>query len=202
LRGRERGSPDTTEGGATTTAGSESTAAAADPTTTLVDATTTPATGEQDREVDPLSVMSQECIDPFVEYVQAFEPVIDGANPRFLTDAEMEALVAELDPIQVEYDAAVADSDCPDSDLRADRDLLTVMLHLTRTEAPRALAMMEWVAELQARVTSVESPHQLQMTDIIEMQNLFVSLRESCPDRLTEYFQSPEYQEWAGVDEG
>ncbi|HVR32757.1 MAG TPA: hypothetical protein VMS74_08605 [Acidimicrobiia bacterium] len=222
--GSGEGSPDTTEGAATTTAGSEGTAAARGSTTTLVDATTTSAAEEQDGDVDPLSVMSQECIDLFVEYAQALEPVIDGANPRFLTDGEMEALTAELDPIQEEYDAAVAESDCPNTDIRTDRDLLTVMLHLTRTEAPGALPMMEWVAdladyyddlpdistgdcdvdlaELQATVSSVESPHQLQMTDLIDMENLFASLRESCPDRVADYFQSPEYQEWAGVDGG
>lgn len=200
----------------TTTTAAEST------TVPIAPATSTTMADEPGSEVDPLSVMSQECIDLFVEYAQALEPVIDGANPDFLSDEELEALTSELDPIQIEYDAAVAASDCPDTDIRTDRDLMTVMLDLTRSEAPGALSMMEWVAdlggyyddfpdvstgdcetdlaELQAKVRSTDTPNDLSRLDIIDMQNLVSSLHETCSDQVLEYFQSPEYRAWAGVE--
>lgn len=222
--GSDEGSSSETTETTATTAESEPATTVAEPaaTTTTSAATTTTADDAPASDIDPLSVMPQECIDILVEYVQALEPHLGGMNPNFLTQAEIEAISAEIDPIQADYDEAVAAADCPQTDLRADRDLLTVMLDITATEAPGALRMMEWVADLagyyddvpdistgdcdtdmaafQEAISSASGgPHELSMRQFIDLQNLARSLRETCENRLIEYTESAEYQEWAAL---
>ena len=221
--GSEEGSSsETTEGTTATTAEPEPATTVAQPaaTTTTAAPATTMADEEPASDIDPLSVMSQECIDILVEYVQALEPHLGGVNPRFLQQAEMEAIATEIDPIQAEYDEAVAGANCPQTDLRADRDLLTVMLDITAAEAPGALPMMGWVADLAGYyedapdistgdcdadlailqgivAEATEGPRYLTMGEFVDLENLADSLQEICPDILTDYTESPEYTEWA-----
>lgn len=195
-------------------------------TTTSTSATTTTVADEEPTsQIDPLTLMSQECIDLFIEYIQALEPHLGGLNPRFLTQEELEAMTTVIDPIQAEYDAEVASSDCPQTDLRSDRDLITVMLDITEAEAPGALPMMGWVADLAdyyddvpdisvgncdadlAKVQEIvaeypEGARYLTMGDFVDLRNLGNSLRQTCEDRMLEYFNSAEYEEWASLESG
>lgn len=191
-------------------------------TTTTSETTNTMAEEEATSDIDPLSVMPQECLDVFIEYVQALEPQLNGLNPNFLSQEEIEAISTEIDPIQAEYDEQVASSNCPQTDLRADRDLITVMLDVTAAEAPGALPMMGWVADLagyyddapdistgdcDADLATVEEmvaaetdgPRFLSMGESIDLENLANSLEQICPDRYEEYFSSDEWAAWAAL---
>lgn len=189
-------------------------------TTTAAAPTTTARTEQPTSQIDPLTLMSQECIDLFVEYIQSLEPHLGGLNPRFLTQEELEAMTAVIDPIQADYDAQVASSDCPQTDLRSDRDLISVMLDITAAEAPGALPMMGWVADLAGYYDEVpdistgacdadlatlqeiiadypDGPRYLTMGDFVDLENLANSLEQICADRLNEYLNSADYQDWA-----
>lgn len=220
--------------GSTSTSGqSETTATVSEPAattapeseTTTTSSPTTTTTEEPSAQIDPLTVMSQECIDLLVDYIQALEPHLGGLNPSFLTQEELEAMTTVIDPIQADYDAQVASSDCPQTDLRSDRDLITVMLEITEAEAPGALPMMGWVADLagyydeapdissgncdtdlasmqQIVADYPEGARYLPMGDFVDLRNLADSLRQACEDRLLEYFNSAEYEEWASLGTG
>ncbi len=114
---------------------------AGETTTTPTTVATTTDSGEQ---VSSLADMPQECLDAFRAFLQELEPLVEGRDFNQMTQADMEAFLAEIEPISAPLEEQTAD--CPDVDLSAEESL-AAMREFAETEAPGTVAYFAWLEE-------------------------------------------------------
>ena len=112
-----------------------------DTTTTPAAVSTTEGSGEQ---VSSLADMPEECLDAFRTFLQELEPLVEGRDFNQMTQADMEAFLAEIEPISAPLEEQTAD--CPDVDLSAEESL-AAMREFAEAEAPGTVAYFIWLEE-------------------------------------------------------
>lgn len=122
---------------------------AAATTTTAPDDATTTTVDESTNETVDLSDMPQECIDAFVAYLQAIEPVVQGFDFATATMDDMEAMGTELETATAAQTAEMESLNCPDVDA-SDEEVFAAMIDIAQREAPGTVAYFEWIQSFAA----------------------------------------------------
>ncbi len=200
------------DAGSTTTTGSdEATTSTADSTSTTEDETT--------NETVDLSDMPQECIDAFVSFLVAIEPVVDGFDFENATMDDMESIGTELEAATAAPTAQMESLNCPDVDA-TDEEVFSAMIDIAEREAPGTVAYFRWIESLaasagegsgivssgdcetdieamEAVVAEKESMGNLTMAELTELGQLMTAITTECsPERFEEFFSSPEIEEF------
>lgn len=185
------------------------------------DTTTTTTTAGTEEETTnatvDLSDMPQECIDAFVSYLVAIEPVVDGFDFENATMDDMESIGTELEAATVAQTAEMESLNCPDVDA-TDEEVFSAMIDIAEREAPGTVAYFEWIQSLaatagegggiassgdcetdietmEAVVAEKESMGNLTMTELTEFGQLMTAITTECsPARFEEFLSQPEIE--------
>lgn len=129
------------DAGTTTTAGSE--------TTTTGNAQTT-TTREGGGGSIGLNDIPQECIDIFVEYLQAIEPAVEAIDWDNATNADLTGLSDAIDPDSSTYDQDLTEAGCDDLDVEldaSDEETFQFIIDLAQDNAPGVVPYFEWIRD-------------------------------------------------------
>jgi hypothetical protein len=201
-------------GTATTTTGSDD----PDPTTE-----TTEAESEGEGETVDLSDMPQECIDAFVTFLQAIEPVVEGFDFETATLEDMGTIATEIEAVTEAPTAAMENLDCPDVD-STDEEAFAAMIEIAENEAPGTVGYFRWIEDfassdfgggtgggvtgsgdcetdieaLEAFIEENETMGALTVTELGEYGGLVTAITNECSlERTSEFFAQPEIQAFA-----
>lgn len=186
---------------------------------TTTTASTSTTEDEGTNETVDLSDMPQECIDAFVHFLQAIEPVVEGFDFETATIDDMEAMGAELETATAAPTAEMESLDCPDVDA-TDEEAFAAMIDIAEREAPGTVGYFRWIesfagtsgdgsgittsgdcetdiAALEAFVAEKESMGNLTMTELTQFSTLVTAITTECtPERTQEVFSEPAVEEF------
>ncbi|HEX6286289.1 MAG TPA: hypothetical protein VFZ80_02300 [Acidimicrobiia bacterium] len=95
----------------------------------------------------------QECVEAFVGYLRAIEPVVEEVDWANASLADFEDIGASLESITEEYEAEIADSNCEDLDVDASgEESFQYMIDLASREAPGTVPYFEMIRDFAAGV--------------------------------------------------
>lgn len=198
------------------------TTAEPDDTTTTTTAPVEEEGGEDGSgETVDFADMPQECIDAFVDFLQAIEPVVEGFDFETATIEDMEAMGTELESVTQGPTAEMESLDCPDPS-GTDEENFAAMIDIAEREAPGTVAYFEWIEELagsfgggegtstgssgdcetdiaamEAIIAEHDTMADLTFDDISEFGALMTSITSACSsDRAQEFLSQPEVQEF------
>ena len=180
--------------------------------------TTTASTDEETTNgtVD-LSDMPQECIDAFVAFLVAIEPVVEDFDFANATMDDMEAIGTELEAATAAPTAEMESLNCPDVDA-SDEEAFAAMIDIAEREAPGTVAYFQWIESIgasagdgsgiassgdcetdieamEAVVAEKESMGNLTMTELTEVGQLITAITTECTlERTEEFFSQPEIE--------
>lgn len=210
-------------GGADATSGTIEEGDGATSTSAVVATTEAPPSTEEPDdggETVGLGDIPQECLDAFVVYLQAIEPVVEEVDWANATMADLEALGTSLEPATEEFEAATVDSQCDEIDVDAtDEESFEFMIDLARDNAPGTVAYMEMIrdfasdfgestidisgdcdtdiAALQAIVDEGGSMQDMTVTEITDVGGLVTSISTNCsPERSSEFFSKQDVSDF------
>jgi hypothetical protein len=205
------------DGADTTTADTQEPSSTSPDTTATTNAPATTAAATTTVEADEdssaaLDVMSAECVEGFIDYLHALEPIVEGFDFIRASDAEFEALAAEVQPIEDEYQPKADELGCPDVDTRDHPELMAAMIQLAEDEAPGAAPMFQWIAMLggyykvatgdcatdlaafEAYIDENVVFSNLTFAEYAEFRDLSVSLLNFCRDQFDELAATDKYK--------
>ena len=164
--------------------------------------------------------MPQECIDAFVEFLQAIEPTVEGFDFENATIEDMETMGAELESVTAGPAAEMESLDCPDPS-GTDEENFAAMIDIAEREAPGTVAYFEWIEELagsfgggggttgssgdcetdiaamEAIIAEHDTMADLTFDDISEFGALMTTITSDCStERAQEFLSQPEVQEF------
>ncbi len=196
---------------------------AADSTTSEApaDTTTTTATveeGGEDGGTDntvSIADMPQECIDAFVEFLQAIEPIVEDFDFDNASMDEFEAMGTELEAAGATQTAEMESLNCPDAS-GTDEEAFAAMIDIAEREAPGAVPYFRWIEDfagsvgggvsssgdcetdigaLEAVIADNETMGDLTMTEVAEVGTLMTAITTECSaERVEEFFAQPEVE--------
>jgi hypothetical protein len=197
------------------------TAAETDETTT----TTAPVEEEGGEEGSGETVdfadMPQECIDAFVNFLQAIEPVVEGFDFENATLEDMETIGTELEAVTAGPTAEMDNLDCPDPS-GTDEEAFAAMIEIAENEAPGTVAYFEWIQDfagdfgdgegttggssgdcetdietMEAIIAENDGMGDMTLAEVTEFGSLMTGITTECsPDRAQEFLSQPEVQEF------
>jgi hypothetical protein len=202
------------------TAASTTTAGADEPTTTATTAATTTTTTEEEtsNETVDLADMPQECIDAFVQFLQAIEPVVQDFDFQTATLDDMEAIGTELEAVSDEQMAEMESLNCPDVSA-TDEESFAAMIDIAEREAPGTVPYFRWIEEisasfggeggtgdcetdieaLEAVIADNDTMGDLTFGEVQQVGALMTSITTACsPERAAEFLAQPEVEEFLG----
>ena len=197
---------------------STTTEAPADTTTT----TTTAAVeeGEEDGDTDntvSIADMPQECIDAFVEFLQAIEPIVEGFDFDNASMDQFETMGTELEAAGATQAAEMESLNCPDAS-GTDEEAFAAMIEIAEREAPGAVPYFRWIEDfagsvgesgvgsssgdcetdigaLEAVIADNETMGDLTMSEVAEVGTLMTAITTECSaERVEEFFAQPEVE--------
>jgi len=164
--------------------------------------------------------MPQECIDAFVEFLQAIEPTVEGFDFENATIEDMETMGTELEAVTEGPAAEMESLDCPDPS-GTDEETFAAMIDIAEREAPGTVAYFEWIEELagsfgggdgttgssgdcetdiaamEAMIAEHDTMADLTFDDISEFGALMTTITSACStERAQEFLSQPEVQEF------
>ena len=207
-------------GGTAATTTSEAVAEAtttAAPTTAEATATTEgdSTTEETTNETVDLADMPQECIDAFVGFLQAIEPVVADFDFESASLDDMEAMGTELETVSEAQTAEMESLNCPDV-AGSDEDSFAAMIEIAEREAPGTVPYFRWIesfsdslgggggttgsgdcetdiAALEGVIAEKETMGDLTMGELTEVGALMTAITTECSaTRVEEFFAQPE----------
>ena len=201
---------------------------AADSTTTEAPAeTTTTAAAEEGGEDtgtnDTVAIadMPQECIDAFVEFLRAIEPIVEGFDFDNASMDEFETMGTELEAAGATQSAEMESLNCPDAS-GTDEEAFAAMIDIAEREAPGAVPYFRWIEDfagslgegggvassgdcetdigaLEAVIADNETMGDLTMTEVAEVGTLMTAITTECSaERVEEFFAQPEVETFLG----
>jgi hypothetical protein len=192
------------------------TEAEADDTTT----TTAPIDEENGETVD-FADMPQECIDAFVNFLQAIEPVVEGFDFENATIEDMETIGTELEAATEAPTAEMDSLDCPDPS-GTDEEAFAAMIDIAEREAPGTVAYFEWIQDftgdfedgegttggasgdcetdietMEALIAESDGMGDMTLAEVTAFGSLMTAITTECSaDRAQEFLSQPEVQEF------
>ena len=201
---------------------------AADSTTTGASAETTAAPtttgavaeeGGEDTGTDntvSIADMPEECIDAFVQFLQAIEPVVADFDFENASVDEFEAMGTELETVGAEQEAEMESLNCPDTS-GTDEETFAAMIDIAEREAPGAVPYFRWIEEfagafgeggstasgdcetdigaLEAVIADNETMGDMTMTEVAEVGALMTAITTECSaERVEEFFAQQEVE--------
>ena len=165
--------------------------------------------------------MPQECINAFIDFLQAIEPIVEGFDFENATMEDMETMGAELEAVTEGPAAEMEDLDCPDPS-GTDEENFAAMIDIAEREAPGTVAYFEWIEELagsfgggggtstgssgdcetdiaamEAMIAEHDTMADLTFDDISEFGALMTTITSACStERAQEFLSQPEVQEF------
>lgn len=195
-------------------------------TTTQQEGSTTAATGTDDETqvVSSIEDIPQECMDAFVNYLQALETVVQNVDFNRATPSEFEAIGAELEPATATYEQETEGAGCDQIELDvSDEEGFELMIDIAQREAPGTVAYFEWIrdfatsieegtgsaasgdcetdiAALQAIVDQGGTMNDLPVAESGTIFGLITSITTACsPERQTEFFAQEDVVAFLGT---
>lgn len=195
----------------------------ADSTTTEAPAETTTtavaASGGDEGTDNTVAIadMPQECIDVFVEFLRAIEPIVEGFDFENASVDEFEAMGTELEAAGATQAAEMETLNCPDAS-GTDEEAFAAMIEIAEREAPGAVPYFRWIEEfagavgegggasssgdcetdigaLEAVIADNETMGDLTMTEVAEVGTLMTAITTECSaERVEEFFAQPEVE--------
>ena len=166
--GGGEGADDATD---TTEAGSTPTTEAPVPTT---QDTTTDTEDDGGQTVD-IGDIPQECVDAFIGYLRAIEPVLEEVDWANASLADFEGIAESLESVTEEYEAEIAGSSCEDLEVDSTGDeSFQYMIDLARQEAPGTVPYFEMIRDFATGMgegSDIEVSNDCE-TDIATMQGI------------------------------
>ena len=180
--------------------------------------TTTTATSTTDDETNAtvdLADMPQECIDAFVAFLQAIEPVVSDVDFQNSTIADMEEMGTELEAATAGPTAEMESLNCPDIDA-TDEEAFAAMIDIAEREAPGTVAYFQWIetfatsegsgagvsgdcetdiAALESLIADKENMGDLTLPELTEFGQLMGAITtggECTDDRVEDFLAQPE----------
>jgi hypothetical protein len=204
--------------------GTAATTTAAEPDdTTTTEAPPVDEEGGEDEgtgETVDFSDMPQECIDAFVDFLQAIEPIVEGFDFENATLEDMETIGTELEAVTEAPTAEMENLDCPDPS-GTDEEAFAAMIEIAENEAPGTVAYFEWIEgftgsfgdegtstgssgdcetdieAMEAIIADNDSMADLTLTEVTEFGALMTTITTDCStDRAQEFLTQPEVQEF------
>ena len=200
----------------TTTEATETTTETSAATTTTTTTASEEETATTNETVD-LADMPQECIDAFVQYLQAIEPVVAGFDFETASIDDMEAIGTELDAVSAEQTTEMDSLDCPDPS-GTDEESFAAMIDIAEREAPGTVPYFRWIESfaasfggeggltssgdcetdieaLEAIIAENETMGDLNGPEFAEATSLLLAITTECPPaRAEEFFALPEVE--------
>ncbi|HUP16240.1 MAG TPA: hypothetical protein VM848_09360 [Acidimicrobiia bacterium] len=182
-------------------------------TTTTVATSTTE--DESTNETVDLSDMPQECIDAFVHFLQAIEPVVEDFDFETATMDDITAMSTELEPLIEGPTAEMDGLNCPDVDA-TDEEAFAAMIDIAEREAPGTVAYFQWIETfasseggevassgdcetdieaMEALIADKETMGSLTFPELTGFGELMTAITTECSaDRVEEFFDQPEVE--------
>ena len=195
--------------------------AAADTTQAPVETTTTTAAVVEDTAGTDNTVaiadMPQECIDAFVGFLRASEPVVEGFDFNNASVDDFEAMGTELESVSAAQTAEMESLNCPDAS-GTDEEAFAAMIDIAEREAPGTVPYFRWIEEfagsmgdgggltssgdcetditaLEAVIAEKQSMGDLTMAEVVGVGTLVTAITTECtPERTEEFFAQPEVE--------
>ena len=196
--------------------------AAADSTTTQApdETTTTTAAVVEDTGGDnsvAIEDMPQECIDAFVGFLRAIEPVVEGFDFNNASVDDFEAMGTELETVSAAQTAEMESLNCPDAS-GTDEETFAAMIDIAEREAPGTVPYFRWIQEfagsmgegsgltssgdcetditaLEAVIADKQTMGALTMNEVVGVGTLVTAITTECtPERTEEFFAQPEVE--------
>lgn len=197
---------------------------AATTTEAEADDTTTTAPVEEDEgtnETVDFADMPQECIDAFVNFLQAIEPVVEGFDFENATIDDMETIGTELEAATAGPTAEMDNLDCPDPS-GTDEETFAAMIDIAEREAPGTVAYFEWIQDfagdfedgegatdaasgdcetdierMELLIDDNDGMGDMSLAEVTAFGSLMTSITTECSaDRAQEFLSQPEVQEF------
>jgi hypothetical protein len=204
----------------------DSTATEASAETTAATTTTTAAAEEGGEDTGTnntvaIADMPQECIDAFVEFLQAIEPIVEGFDFDNASMDEFETMGTELEAAGATQAAEMETLNCPDAS-GTDEEAFAAMIEIAEREAPGAVPYFRWIEDfagsvgegggvassgdcetdigaLEAVIADNETMGDLTMTEVAEVGTLMTAITTECSaERVEEFFAQPEVETFLG----
>lgn len=201
---------------------------AATTTTSETDDTTTTTTPVEEEggedgsgETVDFADMPQECIDAFVNFLQAIEPIVEDFDFESATLEDMETIGTELEAATVGPTADMENLDCPDPS-GTDEEAFAAMIEIAENEAPGTVAYFEWIEDfagsfeggegttggssgdcetdiemMEAIIAENDGMADMTLAEVTEFGSLMTGITTECStDRAQEFLSQPEVQEF------
>ena len=165
--------------------------------------------------------MPQECIDAFVTFLQAIEPVVEGFDFENATIEDMETMGTELEAVTEGPTAEMENLDCPDPS-GTDEENFAAMIDIAEREAPGTVAYFEWIEDftgdfgdgegttggasgdcetdiesMEALIAESDGMGDMTLAEVTEFGSLMTAITTECSaDRAQEFLSQPEVQEF------
>ena len=202
----------------TTTAVSETTTAS-----TTTTAAPEESTDDTTTETVNLADMPQECIEAFVQFLQAIEPVVADFDFESASLDDMEVMGTELEAVSAEQTAAMEDLNCPDV-AGTDEETFAAMIDIAEREAPGTVPYFQWIQSfseslggeggltssgdcetdigaLEAVIAEKESMGALTMSELTQVGTLMTAITTECSaERTAEFFAQPEVEAFLNAE--
>ena len=200
-----------------------STTADSGDTSTTEETTTTTTTEDDDGDSVDIGDIPEECLDAFVEYLQAIESSVEGIDWENATAADFEELGTAIEPISVEYEETIAGSQCEDIEVVAtDEETFDFLIELAQDEAPGTVGYLEMIRDLagqfgggagtevsgdcetdisamQAMIDQGGTMDDLTMAELTAVGTLVTSISTNCSqDRSFEFFSQDDVAAFLG----
>lgn len=186
------------------------------------DTTTTAPVDEENGETVDFADMPQECIDSFVNFLQAIEPVVEGIDFENATIEDMETMGTELEAATEGPTAEMDNLDCPDPS-GTDEETFAAMIDIAEREAPGTVAYFEWIQDfagdfedggegsgeaasgdcetdierMELLIDQNDGMGDMSLAEVTAFGSLMTSVTTECSaDRSQEFLSQPEVQEF------
>ena len=123
-----------------------------------------------DNTVD-LADMPQECIDAFVGFLQAIEPVVEEFDFASASIDDLEAMGTELEAVGDAQAAEMETLNCPDA-AGSDEETFAQMIDIAEREAPGTVAYFRWIESFASSFGEGETASGDCETDIEALEDL------------------------------
>jgi hypothetical protein len=166
-----------------------------------------------------LADMPQECIDAFVGFLQAIEPVVTDFDFDSASLDDLEAMGTELEAVGEAQAAEMESLNCPDAS-GTDEEAFAQMIEIAEREAPGTVPYFRWIESfagslgeggtssgdcetdieaLEALISENESMGDLTMAEGTQFGVLAAAIGAECsPERTQEFFSQPEVAAFMG----
>ena len=166
-----------------------------------------------------LADMPQECIDAFVGFLQAIEPVVTDFDFDSASIDDLEAMGTELEAVGEAQAAEMESLNCPDAS-GSDEEAFAQMIEIAEREAPGTVAYFRWIESfassfgeggtasgdcetdieaLEALISENESMGDLTMAEGTKFGMLAAAIGTECSqERTQEFFSQPEVEAFMG----